>query len=377
MRDFTLETYFSKWEFNAKYHMTASDIQSMPMSDLLALGSPEEVKNFNELWLGYTETWGAPDLRAEIAKTYDNLSSDNILCFAGAEEGVYAAMRVLLKAGDHAIVVVPNYQAAETIPLDICEVSGVPLHEDKGWYLDIAEVEALIQPNTKLISINFPNNPTGAIPSNDNFNALVALCRKHDLYLFSDEVYRLIETVDSNRIPQAADAYEKGLSLNVCSKAYGFPSLRIGWIGCQDKSVLEALERYKHYLSICNSGPSERLAMIVLRNKEQILARNRALVRSNLDKLTTFFDKYPQLFVWQAPDGGCVAYPKFTGKHGVENFCKRLIEEVGVLLLPASIYVSELLDTPKDRFRIGFGREGLDVGLQVMSEFIDANINDL
>ncbi len=377
MRDFTLETYFSKWEFNAQYHMTASDIQSMSMSELLAMGSPEEVKNFNELWLGYTETWGAPDLRAEIAKTYDNLSSDNILCFAGAEEGVYAAMRVLLKAGDHAIVVVPNYQAAETIPLDICEVSGVPLHEDKGWYLDIAEVEALIKPNTKLISINFPNNPTGAIPSNENFNALVELCRKHDLYLFSDEVYRLIETVDSNRIPQAADAYEKGLSLNVCSKAYGFPSLRIGWIGCQDKSVLEALERYKHYLSICNSGPSERLAMIVLKNKEQILARNRALVRSNLTKLTIFFDKYPQLFVWQAPDGGCVAYPKFTGKQGVENFCKRLIEEVGVLLLPASIYVSELLDTPKDRFRIGFGREGLDVGLKVMSDFIDANIDDL
>ncbi|MFT5452426.1 MAG: aspartate/methionine/tyrosine aminotransferase, partial [Enterobacterales bacterium] len=163
MRNFELEIHFSKWEFNAKYHMTASDSESMSMEDLLAMGSVEDIDNFNKLWLGYTETWGAPDLREVIASTYDSLSAENILCFAGAEEGVYTAMRVLLGRDDHAIVVVPNYQAAETIPLDICEVSGVALQADNNWFLDIDEIAAAIKPNTKLVSINFPNNPTGAI----------------------------------------------------------------------------------------------------------------------------------------------------------------------------------------------------------------------
>ena len=377
MRDFVLETYFSKWEFKAKHHMTASDSQSMSLPDLLAMGTAEDVDAYNNLWLGYTETWGAKDLRQEIAKTYTQLSPDNILCFAGAEEGVYTAMRVILERQDHAIVVVPNYQAAETIPLDICEVTGVPLDENNGWSLDIERVAAAIQPNTKLISINFPNNPTGAIVSHGGFEALVALCRKHDLYLFSDEVYRLLETDDAKRIPQVADVYEKGLSLNVCSKAYGFPGLRIGWIGCQDLGLLLRLEKYKHYLSICNSAPSERLAVILLKNREQILTKNRQRVGENLKQLATFFNEFPELFEWEVPDGGCVAYPRFRGDKGVENFCQRLVQEVGVLLLPSSIYRSELLDTPTDRFRIGFGREGIEIGLGVMREFIIQNQNQL
>ena len=371
MRNFELETFFSKWEFKAKYHMTASDCQSMSVEELLTMASPEDKEKVEKLWLGYTETWGAPDLREVIAETYDGLSFENILCFAGAEEGIYAAMRVILDKDDHAIVVVPNYQAAETIPLDICEVSGVPLQPDNNWFLDIGEIAAAIKPNTRLISINFPNNPTGAIIPEDNLQALVQLCRQHDIYLFSDEVYRLVETDEFRRITQAADVYEKGISLNVCSKAYGLPGLRIGWIASQDKELLLELERYKHYLSICNSAPSERLAVIALKNREKILARNRALLKSNLKLVDNFFADYPDLFDWTTPDGGCVAYPRYKGTDGVENFCHQLIENHGVLLLPSSIYVSELMETPSDRFRLGFGRDNIAAGLKAMKEYLN------
>ena len=112
MRDFELERYFSKWEFTARYHMAASDIESLSLSDLLDLATPKDREAFDDLWLGYTDTWGAAELRAHIADTYDSLKAENILCFAGAEEGVYAAMRVMLNSGDHAIVAVPNYQDA-------------------------------------------------------------------------------------------------------------------------------------------------------------------------------------------------------------------------------------------------------------------------
>ena len=372
MRDFALETYFSEWEFKAQHHMTASDAQSVTVGELLELaGQPADA--LAGLHLGYTETWGAPDLREAIAATYGTLTADDVLCFAGAEEGVYAAMRVLLAPDDHAIVVTPNYQAAETVPLDICEVTGVALDERAGWRLDPDAVRAAIRPNTRLVSVCFPNNPTGAIPTHEDFAALVAICREHDLYLFSDEVYRLLELDASKRIDQAADAYEKGLSLNVMSKAYGLPGLRIGWIACRDRGVLQRLERYKHYLSICNSAPSERLATVALGIRETLLERVRGLMRSNLVALEAFFARHDALFDWRRPDGGCIAFPRYTGRGAVEAFCTALVEEAGVLLLPASIYRSELKATPVDRFRVGFGRANIETGLAAFDAFIDAN----
>lgn len=372
MRHFELEKYFSQWEFSARFHMTASDMESLRLGDLLAMAEPEDREAFDRLWLGYTETWGAPDLREVIAQGYDQVEAGQVLCLAGAGEGIYAAMRVLLNTHDHAIVVVPNYQSAETVPLEVCQVSGVPLREENDWRLDVDDIAAALRPNTKLISINFPHNPTGAIPSQETFQALVKLCRHHGLYLFSDEVYRGIELDPALRLPAAADAYEKGLSLNVMSKAYGLPGLRVGWLACRDESVLQEIERYKHYLSICNSAPSERLALIALKSREKILERNRAIVRANQKDVETFFSEYSHLFAWRRPQGGCVAFPRYLGADGVESFCRELIEESGVLLLPASLYRSELMSTPKDHFRIGYGRlEVFQQGLQALREHLD------
>lgn len=370
MRDFSLEVFFSKWEFAARHHLTASDAESVPLSRLLELAAPTDRDRFMALHLGYTQTYGSPALREAIAATYSGIPPQDILCFAGAEEGIYVCMRTLLAAGDHAIVLTPNYQAAETLPLAICEVTGVPLVEAENWALDVDAIRAAVRPNTQLISINFPNNPTGAVPDRPAFESLVELCRKHGIWLFSDEVYRGLERSGADRLPQAAEAYERGLSLNVMSKAYGLPGLRIGWIACRDRALLARMERYKHYLSICNSAPSEVLAEIALKARDTLLARNRRLVAENLGLLDVFFAKFESLFEWKAPKGGCVAFPRYLGPGGVEQFCRRLVEEAGVLLLPASIYRSELTTTPRDRFRIGYGRANLALGLQAMQAWL-------
>lgn len=378
MRNFELETYFSQWEFTAKHHMTASDVESMSMQDLLDMGTEEDRRSVNELWLGYTETWGAPDLRKEIAKTYDKLTPENILCMAGAGEGIYAGMRALLNKGDHVIVIVPNYQSAETVPLEICQVTGVELTHENNWQLDIDDIKAAIRPNTRLISINFPHNPTGALLSKSTLKALVDVCREYNLYLFSDEVYRGVEIDPADTMSQIADVYEKGISLNVLSKAYGLPALRVGWLASQDQDALQKIERYKHYLSICNSGPSERLAIIALKNQQKIFARNRNIIKNNLAELNQFFSNYQALFDWKPSQGGCVAFPRYIGPNGVEQFCKSLIEESGVLLLPASLYKSELMATPVDNFRIGFGRGAIfKNGLQAMRDHIDSKYSAL
>lgn len=368
--DFRLETYFSRWEFAARYHLTASDAQSMRVDELLALAEPADRDAFQSLHLGYTQTYGSPELRAAIATTYDIRTADDVLCFAGAEEGIYIAMRVLLGADDHAIVVTPNYQSAETVPLSICDVTGVALDPDDHWSLDIDHVAAAIRPNTRVISINFPHNPTGKILERDRYDALVALCRHHGIWLFSDEVYRPLGPPGTEHLPQAADVYERGISLGVMSKAYGLPGLRIGWIACADRTLLQKMERYKHYLSICNSAPSEQLALIAVKARATILERNRTIVGDNLAVLDAFFAEWPGLFDWYRPDGGCVAYPRYLGDGGVEAFASDLVERAGVLLLPAEHYRSELTPTPTDRFRIGFGRADCAEAVAALDQYL-------
>lgn len=368
--DFRLESWFSRWEFAARYHLTASDAQSMSLAQLLALAEPADREAFDALHLGYTQTYGAPALREAIASTYQQRDAEDILCFAGAEEGIYIAMRVLLEPGDHAIVVTPNYQAAETIPLSICEVTGIALNPDDHWSLDIDDVAAAIQPNTRVVSINFPHNPTGKILERERFDALVALCRKHGIWLFSDEVYHSLGPSGSTHLPQAADVYEKGLSLGVMSKVYGLPGLRIGWIACADRALLQRMERYKHYLSICNAGPSEALALIALKARWTILDGHRKRIDRNLATLDDFFARWPDRFQWYRPDGGCIAYPRYLGPEGVDAFATDLVEQAGVLLLPASNYRSELTATPTDRFRIGFGRADCAEAIQALERYL-------
>jgi aspartate/methionine/tyrosine aminotransferase len=370
MRDFALEVYFSKWEFVAKYNMTGSDAENMSLGELLALGSDEDREAFNALSLAYTETWGAPALREEIARTYEGVGARDVLCFAGAEEGIYTAMRVLLGPDDHAIAVTPNYQAAESIPMSVCAVTGIPLDPENGWALDLEKLKAAIRPNTKVLSINFPNNPTGRIIDRTQFDAIVELCRRNGIWLFSDEVYRLIERDAATRLPQAVDAYERGISLNVMSKAYGLPGLRIGWLACRDNEMLRRFERYKHYLSICNSAPSEFLARIALRASASILERNRAIVDSNLAVLGRFFGEFAHLFDWKLPDGGCVGFIRYKGADGVESFTDRLVQETGVLLLPASVYRSDLNAVPAEYFRVGYGHRYVPAALAVLDGWL-------
>ncbi len=373
MRDFALEVHFSKWEFKARYNLTGSDAESMSIAVLLTLATDEDRRAFESLHLGYTETYGAPALREAIAATYDLVGADDILCFAGAGEGIFVAMQVLLKPDDHAIVLTPNYQSAETVPLSICKVSGVALDASQGWTLDMGQLRDAIRPNTRLVSINFPNNPTGVIPSNESLRELVDLCRQNSLWLFSDEVYRGVEIKPSKRVAQIADIYECGLSLNVMSKAYGLPGLRIGWIACRDRDLLRRMERYKHYLSICNSAPSEMLARIALKARDRILERNLGLIRRNIGIAEKFFARYPELFDFTPPDGGCVCFVRYKGREGVEEFTRRLVEEAGVLLLPSSLYRSEIGEVPKNYFRLGLGRAQVPEALEAMDTWLNQN----
>ncbi len=174
-------------------------------------------------------------------------------------------------------------------------------------------------------------------------------------------------------LPQAADLSERALSLNVMSKAYGLPGLRIGWIACRDRALLERLERRKHYTSICNAAPSEHLAAVALRAGDRIRERNRAIIAANVPVFEDFFARWPEQLAWEAPEGGCVSFPRLLTGEPTSAFCRRLVERAGVVLLPADIYASQLAPVPDDRFRIGVGRRGPEPALAAFDDFLRAD----
>lgn len=373
--DFALETYFSKWEFSARHHLTASDAESMSVKELLALGTDADRESWEQLHLGYTPTWGTDALRSAIAGTYENLREANILAFAGAGEALFWAMQLFIEPGDHVIVGVPNYQSIESVPIATgVDVEGLPLWSGQldanNWCLDLNRLTSMIKPNTRLVSVNFPNNPTGLVPDLDTWIAFNALCHERNIRVVSDEVYRGVELDPKRTLPAAASINPSALTVSVMSKAHGLPGLRVGWVASQDSAALGKLERAKHYTSICNSGPSEHLATVALNHEAPILERNREIIRTNDAALRAFIDAHPGLMDYATPDGGCVAFPRYLGPGTAEAFCTRAVEEDGVLLLPATIYRSALAQVPDNRFRIGIGRRSVPESLDALARHV-------
>lgn len=309
----------------------------------------------------------------QIASEYTNMDEDNVLCFAGAEEGIYCALKTILAPTDHAIVVTPCYQSLKSIPDSLCATSGLDLTPESGWALDIPALRKLIRPETKIIVCNFPHNPTGTLITLEQQQELVALAAEFELWLFCDEVYRGIErsvssTGASVSLPQIASVYHKGISLSAVSKVYGLAGLRLGWITCADKEMVKAIADNKHYLSICNSGPSEILTLIAMRAKEQVIGRNLQIVRTNEAYLASFMAKYPALLSWTPPKGGCCGFMRMhlPDEADLAEVTERLVQEHGVLILPGENFpVSSEQNKAAIRkhFRVGLGRKAFPAAL--------------
>lgn len=367
--DFKLESYLAEREFSGPLNLCGSDLETHTLEELLQLADLESLALWQKLALSYTEPKGHPLLREEISKQYwPQADKEGILCFAGAEEGIFCMAHALLEKGDHAVVVTPCYQSLQSLPATLASVTTVPLRQEEGWRLDLSKMEKAIQANTKLIILNVPHNPTGGTISASQQQGIIELARKQDLWIFCDEVYRYLELDPVDRLPPIASVYEKGLSLNVMSKAYGLAGLRIGWVASQNKQILGRMGEVKHYLSICNSAPSEILALMALRASRTLLSRNLEIMHENLKGLKVFFNTYVDWFEWVPPKAACIAFPRFKATLSIEQMADELLREVNVLILPGSVF-----DYPGNHFRISFGRKNMAEALMRFSKFIDKN----
>lgn len=364
LAEFRLERFFDKYEFTAPFLLGCSDCQSFSAGEILRMDSrtPEQFQN---LWLGYTDTQGSETLRKEIAKLYTKTGAEHILVHSGAEEAIFNFMNVTLEPGDHVIVQFPCYQSLFEIAGSIgCEVTKWQSSRRGFWEWDIYFIKKSVKSNTRAVILNFPHNPTGSLMEKGAFLELADLSRKKGFIIFSDEVYRLLEYNEKDRLPALCDIDSRGVSLGVMSKSFGLAGLRIGWIATHNKSLFKKLTAFKDYLTICNSAPSEFLATIALKNMDRIIGRNMNILRNNIEKLNAFFPKYQGIFKWTPPQAGPVAFPSIEYNTNADFFCHDLLMKAGVLLLPGTLYGNF-----KKNFRIGFGRIDLSQGLEKIDTY--------
>ena len=220
------------------------------------------------------------------------------------EEGVFLPMNSLLNAGDHVVVMHPSFQSLwEIARATGCELSfWRQRRTEDGWHFDVDELERLIRPDTRMLIINFPHNPTGYLPGRADFERIVELARRQNLILFSDEIYRFTEHDEALRLPSACELYERAIVLGGLSKCFGLPGLRVGWLITRDAGLSHELQEMKSYTTICGSAPSEILALIALDNWRALTARSREIVQANIGHCREFFGAYPDLFWLSYPE---------------------------------------------------------------------------
>jgi aspartate/methionine/tyrosine aminotransferase len=365
VKPFRIERFYARYEFTTRYMLSSSDCESRTIESLLEL-EPGAHDRLLQTWCGYTESPGAPELRQAIADLYDGIDPDDVIVTSCAEEGILLVNHAVLEAGDHAIVETPCYESA----LELARSTGATVSEwrrcfEDGWAHDLDALQRSLRPDTRLLYVNQPHNPTGTLMNRSAFEQVAELARSRGLVLFGDEVYRELEHDPADRLPAACEVCEQGVSLGSISKSYGLPGLRIGWLVSRDAALREAIMRLKDYTTICSSAPSEVLAAVALRNRRVLLERNLGIVERNLTLLDEFFARHSGTFTWTRPTAGPIGFPLVESVGDVDRFCEALARS-GVLLLPGSVY-----DEPA-HVRVGFGRANLPEALDVLESALGA-----
>ena len=363
---FALERYFARHEFSARWLLSSSDCEALSLAELLAMADAETERLWRELRLAYTESQGHPLLREAIADLHGGVAADDIQVVVPAE-GIFLTMHALLAPGDHVVCVAPAYQSLSEVARSIgCEVSAWQPDEGHGWSFDLADLEALLRPTTRLVVCNFPHNPTGFVPELEDFAALVELVDRHGAHLLSDEMYRLLEIEPGTTLPPACALSGRAISLSGLSKSFGLPGLRLGWLACRDREVLQRIAVLKDYTTICAPAPSEVLAMIALRNVPRIHQRQIELARSNLLELEDFLARWRSRFEWHRPRGGSVCFPRYLGPESTTGLAAAAVERAGIMLVP-----SEVFGWGERHLRIGYGRADFGRALGELDGFLD------
>lgn len=368
IKDFGVEIWMNLYENNCQYNLAETCVESLTLKELLVLSGKEEkvMQDLLEMQLNYGEIEGSVQLRKHISTLYNKVDDiEKITITHGAIGGNALSIFTLVEPGDHVISVLPTYQQHYSIPEAYgAEVDILQLEAEDQFLPSLEKLRGMIRDETKLICINNPNNPTGSLMDEAYLKEIVEIAKSCGAYILCDEVYRGLNHEGDYYTTSIVDLYDKGIATSSMSKTYSLAGLRLGWVvGPLD--FIEQVNRRRDYNTISVGKIDDYLAVIAMENREKILKRNRAIIHNNIGLLDEWIKEEDKLS-YVKPQAGTTAFVKYDLDMSSEDFCIKLLEKKGVMLVPgAALHMEGYL-----RFGYAYSPKVFKKGLELISEFI-------
>ncbi len=372
LEPFKVEKWMNEYEQYSKYDLGNTTVQNLSLDELFDLSNVDKTAFLNNLCAqkqGYGNITGNPDLKNGISKLYETVTPDGIIPTIGGAGANHLVFYSLVEPSDSVVSVIPTYQQLYSIPESFgAEVKLLKLKKENNFLPDIDELKSLVSSNTKLICINNPNNPTGALMPAKILEQIVQVAQSVNAFVLSDEVYRGLNLTEE-KTPSVADIYEKGISVCSMSKIFSLAGLRLGWVASKNKKIIENCLSHREYNMISCSITDESLAALALKNADKIIARNKKIIKECLEILDNWVKNEPD-FNYVKPMAGTTALLYYDFDMKSKELCDRLAKEAGVFLTPGFCFEEERC------FRVGYCKspQVLKQGLEKISEFVRLNI---
>lgn len=344
----SLEEWFDRYQYETRYDIGESAVKWLTVEDISI--------DLGKVPLRYGFHKGKPELRECIAEQYPGLSSDHVIVTSGASEANFCIVSALVKPGDHVIIEHPNYPSLYEVPRSLgCDVSLLSLTFEKQFKPDLDELRRMITPQTKLVSLTHPNNPTGSMISEKELREVIDLVESHNIYLMFDETYR--DMSFDNPLPPAATLSSKVISISSMSKCYGIPGIRIGWAATKDQFILDLILAIREQISICNNAISEEIALCVLKRKKDFLQNAKSRIEENREIVSQWMNEQKD-FEWVYPEAGVVSFPRIKPpvKVDPEDLYRLMAEKYKTFVIPGRCF-----EVDNIHFRLGFGAEAEEI----------------
>lgn len=363
IKPFGVEQWMDLYETKCVYNIAETCVDSLSLRELEELAGIEGVfsDTLMDMRLTYGEIPGSKTFREGVSSLYKNVNPDNILSTNGAIGANFLALFTLVEPGDEVVSIIPTYQQHYSIPETLgADVKLVSLKKENNFLPNLEELKNAVSEKTKLICMNNPNNPTGALMNEEQLLQIVEIAKTVDAYLLCDEVYRHLNQEDGY-FPSIVDLYDKGISTGSMSKVFSLAGLRIGWI-VAPAEVIEQAYDMRHYNMISCGMLDEAIAAKALEHKDKIFERNLGIIRKNIEVLDEWVQNEPHI-EYIRPKAGTTALLYYDMDVSSTELCHNMIAEEGLMLVPGDCF-----DMGKC-LRIGyaFSQEELTEGLQALS----------
>ncbi len=362
---FEMERLQSTWENRVKYNLSESSVHPMSARELI----PDRayLEQLMDMPLIYNQSNGTDELRSTIAAHYPGATLNHVEVTNGGSEANFISIYSILEPGDEAVIILPNYQQIWGLIRSFgMAVKEVRLREELNWAPDLAELEAAVSPRTRMIIVCNPNNPTGAILTAAEMDAIVRIAARCGAWILCDEIYQGSER-DGRMTPTFWGRYDRVIITNGLSKAYGLPGLRIGWI-VAPHDLIAKMWSYHDYTTIAPGTLSDCLARIALapEGRMRCLERTRDICRKNFPLFRSWMQSHGSLFRMVEPKAGAIAYVRYDLPVNSTVLIERLLKEKSVLVVPGDHFGMD------QYLRIGYGPppEYLQQGLELMQQVI-------